>query len=102
MQAKLYSHASFVLVYNLGIQVTWLNFSSSHLATIDDLRHQSSAMCVIMLGREDTHPWYATKGGNPTIPATIPVVTRKPTNSMRSHTFINAQEQKITLLNQNI
>ena len=22
-----------------------------------DLRHQSSAMCIIMLGGEDTHPW---------------------------------------------
>ena len=37
-----------------------------------DLRHQSSAMCIIMLGGEDTHPWSATKRGNP-IPATIPV-----------------------------
>ena len=37
-----------------------------------DLRHQSSAMCIIMLGGEDTHPWSATKVGNP-IPATIPV-----------------------------
>ena len=37
-----------------------------------DLRHQSSSMCIIMLGGEDTHPWSATKVGNP-IPATIPV-----------------------------
>ena len=37
-----------------------------------DLRHQLSAMCIIMLGGEDTHPWSATKVGNP-IPATIPV-----------------------------
>ena len=37
-----------------------------------DLRHQSSAMCNVMLGGEDTHPWSATKVGN-TIPATIPV-----------------------------
>ena len=28
-----------------------------------DLRHQSSAMCIIMLGGEDTHPWSATKVG---------------------------------------
>ena len=37
-----------------------------------DLRHQSSAMCIIMLGGEDTHPWSATKVGNH-IPATIQV-----------------------------
>ena len=45
-----------------------------------DLRHQSSAMCIIMLGGEDTHPWSATKVGNP-IPATIPV-TKKATNKL--------------------
>ena len=44
-----------------------------------DLRHQSSAMCIIMLG-EDTHPWSATKVGNP-IPATI-LVTKKTTNKL--------------------
>ena len=33
------------------------------LSDIMDLRHQSSAMCVIMLGGEDTHLWSATKGG---------------------------------------
>ena len=37
-----------------------------------DLRHQSSAMCIFMLGGEDTHPWSATKVGN-LKPATIPV-----------------------------
>ena len=37
-----------------------------------DLRHQSKAMCIIMLGGKDTHPWSATKVGDP-IPATIPV-----------------------------
>ena len=42
------------------------------LSDIMDLRHQSSAMCIIMLGGEDTHPWSATKVWNP-IPATIPV-----------------------------
>ena len=30
-----------------------------------DLRHQSSAMCIIMLGGEDTHPWSAANVGNP-------------------------------------
>ena len=56
------------------------------LSDIMDLRHQSSAMCIIMLGGEDTHPWSAAKVGNP-IPATIPVTKRnnqqtgkKPTN----------------------
>ena len=43
-----------------------------------DLRHQSSAMCIIMLGGEDTHPWSATKVRNP-IPATIPVTKKQPT-----------------------
>ena len=37
-----------------------------------DLRHQSSAMCIIMLGGENTHPWSATKVENPIL-ATIPV-----------------------------
>ena len=37
-----------------------LNFFSS-LSDIMDLRHQSSAMCIIMLGGEDTHPWSATR-----------------------------------------
>ena len=45
-----------------------------------DLRNQSSAMCIIMLGGEDTHPWSATKVGDP-IPATIPV-TIKTTNRL--------------------
>ena len=45
------------------------------LSDIMDLRHQSSAMCIIMLGEEDTHPWSATKVGNPT-PATILVAKR--------------------------
>ena len=49
----------------------WLVFCSL-LSDIMDLRNQSSAMCIIMLGGEDTHPWSATKVGNP-IPATIPV-----------------------------
>ena len=42
------------------------------LSDIMDLRHQSSAMCIIMLGGEDTHPWSATNVGNPIL-ATIPV-----------------------------
>ena len=48
-----------------------------------DLRHQSSAMCIIMLGGEDTRPWSATKVGNP-IPATIPVA--KINNQQTTHT----------------
>ena len=44
-------------------------FSVFPLSDIMELRHQSSAMCIIMLG-VDTHPWSATKVGNP-IPATI-------------------------------
>ena len=50
------------------------------LSDIMDLRHQSSAMCIIMLGGDDTHPRSATKKGNP-IPATIPV-TKKTTNKL--------------------
>ena len=46
-----------------------------------DLRHQSSAMCVIMLGGEDSHPWSAKKGSEINdegllillMPANIPV-----------------------------
>ena len=30
-----------------------------------DFRYQSSVMCIIMLGGRDTHPWSATKVGNP-------------------------------------
>ena len=51
-----------------------------------DLRHQSSVMCIIMLGGEDTHPWSATKVGNP-IPATIPVAKRN--NQQTTHTSQN-------------
>ena len=29
------------------------------LSEIMDLRHQSSAMCIIMLEGQDTHPWSA-------------------------------------------
>ena len=49
-----------------------------------DLRHQSSVMCVIMLGGEDTHPWSAAKGGD-SIPAPISVdreQQRKKTNKL--------------------
>ena len=45
--------------------------------------HQPSAMCVIMLGGGDTHPWNATEGGNP-IPANIPVTTKN--NQQTTHT----------------
>ena len=47
-------------------------FSFFPLSDIMDLRHQSSAMCIIMLGGEDLHPWSATNVGNPIL-ATIPV-----------------------------
>ena len=46
------------------------------LSDIMDLRHQSSAMCIIMLGGEDTNPWSATNVGNPIL-ATIPVDQRQ-------------------------
>ena len=49
-----------------------LHFFLFSLSDIMDLRHQSSAMCIIMLEGEDTHPWSATKVGNH-IAATIPV-----------------------------
>ena len=45
-----------------------------------DLRHQASAMGIIMLGGEDTHPWSATEVGNP-IPATIPVDQKQKTTN---------------------
>ena len=62
-------------------KVSFLNFFLFFsLSDIINLRHQSSAMCIIMLGGEDTHPWSATKVGN-SIPATIPV-TKKTTNKL--------------------
>ena len=39
------------------------------LSDVMDIRHQSNAICIILVGGEDTHPWSATKVGNP-IPAT--------------------------------
>ena len=55
-----------------------------------DLRHQSSAMCIIMLGGEDTHPWSATEVGNP-IPATIPVdqYQKKQQTTQTSHSAVD-------------
>ena len=47
-------------------------FLKIFLSDIMDLRHQSCAMCIIMLGGEDTHPWSTTNVGN-AILATIPV-----------------------------
>ena len=47
-------------------------FFFSFLSDIIDFRHQSSAMCIIMLGGEDTHPWSATKVGDHIL-ASIPV-----------------------------
>ena len=50
-----------------------------------DLRHQSSAMCIIMLGGEDTHPWSATNVGNHIL-ATIPVDQKQNDNQQTTHT----------------
>ena len=61
----------------------WIFFVIFSPSDIMDLRHQSSAKCIIMLGGEDTHPWSATKVGNP-IPATIPVTKRN--NQQTTHT----------------
>ena len=47
------------------------------LSDLMDLRHQSNAMCIIMLVGEDSHPWSATNVGNPII-ATIPVSSSAP------------------------
>ena len=63
-------NTSRIVVMGLLISVTDGNFFL--LSDIMDLCHQSSAMCIIILGGEDTHPWSATKVRNP-IPATIPV-----------------------------
>ena len=61
-------------------KATWNQvYFFSSLSDIMDLRHQSSAMCI-MLGGEDTHPRSATKVGDP-IPATIPT-TKKTTNRL--------------------
>ena len=48
-----------------------------------DLRHQSSAMCIIIMGGEDTYPLFATSVENP-IPATIPVTKKnnQPTHAI--------------------
>ena len=42
-----------------------------------------------MLGGQDTHPWSATKGGNPT-PATMPVPTKN--NQETTHTSHNPSQ----------
>ena len=39
------------------------SFGFFPLSDIMDLRHQSSTMCIIMLGGKDTHPRSATKVG---------------------------------------
>ena len=46
-------------------------------------RHQSNDMCIIVFGREDTHPWSATKVGSPT-PATtaVDLKQKKTTNKI--------------------
>ena len=38
-----------------------------------DLRHQSSAMCIIKLRGEDTPPWSATKVGNTIVGVDTPL-----------------------------
>ena len=58
----------------------FFSFYFFSLSDIMDLRHQSSAMCIIMLGGEDTHPWSALNMENPIL-ATIPV-TKIPINKL--------------------
>ena len=67
------------MIHNWDVVISQCSYFLIFSDTMD-LRHQSSAMCIIMLGGEDTHPWSATKVGNP-IPATIPV-TKKTTNKL--------------------
>ena len=57
---------------NVELLSIFFSFFYFPLSDTMDLRHQSSAMRIIMLGEEDTHPWSATEAGN-LIPATIPV-----------------------------
>ena len=62
-----------------------------------DLRHQSNAMCIIMLGGDGTHPWFAKKVGNP-IPATVLVKTQKiqqTTHSSHYHSNQGSEKNKI-------
>ena len=80
IQAKVYVTDGYLFLNRKNVQnikklffpLHPLFFFFIYVSDIMDLRHQSSAMCIIMLGGEDTHPWSATKKGNP-IPATIPV-----------------------------
>ena len=67
---KTLSKASLILFFNHDYC-----FLKIPLSDIMDLRHPISAMCINMLGGEDTHPWSATKVGNH-IPATIPVTIK--------------------------
>ena len=71
---------------------SFLSFFS--LSYIMNLRHQSSAVCIIMLGGEDTHPWSATKVGDP-IRATIPV-TNKPGTAQVGAISKARKDSKIT------
>ena len=75
--AYLISLISRLISNNAVVHYPLLTFFN--LSDIMDLRRQSSAMCIIMLGGEDTHPWSATKVGNH-IPANIPV--KKTTNKL--------------------
>ena len=52
------------------------------LSDIIDPRHQSSAMCIIMLGGEHTQPWSATNVGNPILGTPSRPVTKIPTNKL--------------------
>ena len=49
------------------------------LSDVMDLRHQSSAISIIMLEGEDTHPLSATKVAK-NLPATFPVTKKQPSN----------------------
>ena len=63
----------FFFIYFMGLVLSTPRiFPFFPPSDIMDPRHQSSAMCTIMLGGEDTHPWSATNVGNPIL-ATIPV-----------------------------
>ena len=72
-------------IFCQAFPVTFFSTVSHPLSDIMDLHHQSSVMCIFMLGVEDTHPWSATKVGNP-IPATIPEDQYQKNNQQTTHT----------------
>ena len=64
-------------IYSHPIELIELIKNSGRFRIPKQLLHNllnffSSVMCIIMLEGEDTHPWSATKVGDP-IPANIPV-----------------------------